>query len=141
PTPSPEPKSETTPVKPSESPQLSDNATPKSTPQAKPAASPAVASGSTPTDDSKAASKPHRFGFDKLKYVPSLTLAIKSQPAQFDFPESSRPKERATFTDGTLQLSLRSELARGHFGSQTQFDFAGSTFQQEALRFGTLGNR
>ena len=30
-------------------------------------------------------------------------------------------------------------MTRGRFGSQTQFDFAGSTFQPEALRFGTLG--
>jgi hypothetical protein len=99
---------------------------------AKPEAAPAV-----PAD----VRKPRRWGFDKLEYVPSLTLAIKSQPAQFNFPESTRPTERATSTDGTLQFSLRSEMARGRFGAQTQFDFAGSTFQQEALRFGTLGSK
>lgn len=87
------------------------------------------------------APKRRKFGFDKLKYVPSLTLALKAQPAQFDSPESLRPAQRATFIDGTLQFSLRSEMARGRFGSQTQFDFAGSTFQSEALRFGTLGPR
>src|SRR5205823_14682343 len=82
---------------------------------------------------------PGKFGFDKSGSLPSLVLAIKSQPAQFDFPASSRPKERATFTDGTLQFSMRNEMTRGRFGAQTSFDFAGSTFQPEALRFGTLG--
>ena len=99
---------------------------------AKPDATPKVA------EDAR---KPRRFGFDKMNNVPSLTLAIKSQPAQWDFPASLRPAQRATFTDGTLQFSLRSEMARGRFGSQTQVDFAGSTFQPEALRFGTLGPR
>ncbi|HEY0349242.1 MAG TPA: hypothetical protein VGC60_13915 [Pyrinomonadaceae bacterium] len=108
----------------------------------KPAAavSPGQADGSVakPSQDS---SKPGKFGFDKWASVPSLALAIKSQPAQIDFPASSRPKERATFTDGTLQFSMRNEMARGWFGAQTSFDFAGSTFQPEALRFATLGNK
>jgi hypothetical protein len=80
------------------------------------------------------------FGFEKMDYVPSLTIGMKSLPAQFNFPASTRPSERATFTDGTLQFSLRSEMARGPFASQASFDFAGSTFQPEALRFGSLGN-
>lgn len=82
-----------------------------------------------------------RFGFDKMDLVPSLTLSSNSQPAQFNFPAETRPSERATFIDGTMQFSLRSEMARGRFGAQTQFDFAGSTFQADALRFGTLGDR
>ncbi len=76
----------------------------------------------------------------KFKFTPSLTLAVKSQMAQFNFPVDTRPTERATFTDETLQLSLRSEGSHGIFSSQTQIDFAGSTFHPEALRFGTLGN-
>src|SRR5207244_9617816 len=35
--------------------------------------------------------------------------------------------------------SFKTELARGSFSSQTQWDFAGSSFQKEALRFGELG--
>src|SRR6266576_1133024 len=98
---------------------------------------PAVAGGSTApatsrttgsTGNGEAPTKEKgKFGFEKWASVPSLTLAIKSQPAQFDFPASSRPKERATFTDGTLQFSMRNEMARGWFGAQTSFDFAGST--------------
>jgi len=94
--------------------------------------------GSSPAADS---AKPGKFGFEKFGYVPSLTLAIKSQPAQFNFPDSTRPTERATFTDGTLQFSMRNEMTRNWFGSETSFDFAGSTFKSEALRFGTLGNK
>jgi hypothetical protein len=105
------------------------------------ASSPPPAKPEITPNASETQPKPRKFGFDKLEYVPSLTLAIKSQPAQFDFPASTRPTQRATFTDGTLQFSLRSEMTRGHFGAQTQFDFAGSTFQQEALRFGTLGDK
>ena len=81
-----------------------------------------------------------RWGFDKITALPSLNVAVKSQPVQSNFPESARPAERATFTHGTLQFSLRNEMARDWFVVQTRADFAGSTFQQEALRFGTLGD-
>ncbi|HXG65158.1 MAG TPA: hypothetical protein VNO70_08620 [Blastocatellia bacterium] len=80
-----------------------------------------------------------RFGFDKLDLVPSLTLNIKSQPAEKSFPEANRPP-RPTFTDLTMQASLKTEMARGIFNAQHQFDFVGSSFQQEALRFGELGD-
>jgi hypothetical protein len=79
-----------------------------------------------------------RFGFDKLDFIPSLTLSLNSQPAQSTFPLSNRP-ERATFTEGNLQLSLRSTMSRGAFESQNQFDFIGASFQPAALRFGQLG--
>jgi hypothetical protein len=72
---------------------------------------------------------------------PSVTLGIKRQPVQFNFPANARPSQRATFTDRTLQFSMRNEMTRGWFGAQSSFDFAGSTFQAEALRFGTLGNK
>ena len=36
---------------------------------------------------------------------------------------------------------MRNEMTRGWFGAQSSFDFAGSTFRAEALRFGTLGNK
>ncbi len=110
----------------------------------------AVTNGSSPVDSEKpgpsavtadASTTHHPFGFSEWKYVPSLTLAIKSQPAQFNSPDSTRPAERATFTDGTLQFSMRNQLSRDWFGAETSFDFAGSTFGQEALRFGTLGEK
>jgi hypothetical protein len=67
-------------------------------------------------------------------------LSINSQPAQSNFPASSRP-DRATFTDLNLQGSFKSEMSSGIFTSQMQFDLVGSSFQQAALRFGQLGER
>ncbi len=75
----------------------------------------------------------------KMTFLPSLTFTIKSQPAQSTFPDSDRPA-RATFTDLTMQATLKNDAALGIFKSQSSFDFAGSSFEQEALRFGTLGN-
>ena len=99
----------------------------------------ASAGASSPTGDSQVKQKREKFGFDKFAYVPSVTISIKSQPAQFNFPSDTRPTERATFSDGTLQFSMRNQMTRGWFGAETSFDFAGSTFRAEALRFGTLG--
>jgi hypothetical protein len=75
-----------------------------------------------------------------LGFTPSFAFSIKSQPFQKNFPLESRPTERATFTDFTLQGSVRTEIKHRGFTSQTNFDFAGSSVQQEALRFGALGN-
>ncbi|HWP42961.1 MAG TPA: hypothetical protein VNO14_06990, partial [Blastocatellia bacterium] len=90
--------------------------------------------------DDQAQPAQKRLGFEKLDAIPSITLNIKSQPAQSSFPDSNRP-ERPTFTDLTMQGSFRTEMARGPFSSQMQFDFVGSSFQNEALRFGDLGDR
>jgi len=137
---------------------------PTPTPELKPAnvvadSQSANGSGGTPADgasngkvnSSESPNKPadpktepavrHLWGFEKMEFVPSVTIAVKSQLLQLNFPADSRPATRATFNDVTLQFSLRSESKRGPFGAQTQFDFAGSSFQEEALRFGTLGNK
>lgn len=79
-----------------------------------------------------------RFGFEKLAFIPSIAINVKSQPAQSNFPVANRP-ERPTFTDLNMQASIKSDVARGPFNSQTQFDFVGASFQKEALRFGELG--
>jgi hypothetical protein len=75
----------------------------------------------------------------KYQLLPSLTLGFKSQAAESHFPATNRP-ERPTYGDFTLQGSLRTELERGGFNSQTQFDLVGSSYQKEALRFGERGN-
>ena len=93
----------------------------------------------TPSDTANPTPAPRALGFEKMNLVPSVAVGIESQPAQFNFPFTTRPAERATFTDITLQSSLRSEVTRGPLASETQFDLAGSSFQQAALRFGSLG--
>src|SRR5262245_37008132 len=73
----------------------------------------------------------------RIKFTPSLTLTVPSQPAQSTSP-GPQP-ERATFIQVNMQASIRNEAEYGIFHTQSSFDFAGSSFQNEALRFGTEG--
>jgi hypothetical protein len=75
----------------------------------------------------------------KEKFTPSLTFTVPSQPAQSTFPDPQ--PARATFIELTMQASLKNEASYGILSSQSQFDFAGSSFKKETLRFGTLGNQ
>ncbi len=81
-----------------------------------------------------------RFGFDKMEFAPQLNIGFKSQFAETHFPEANRP-DRPTFADATMQGTWKTDLARGAFNIQNQFDFVGSSFRNEALRFGDLQNR
>ncbi len=76
-----------------------------------------------------------------FNFIPTLTLSLKSQPFQSNFPLENRPAERATSTDFTLQGSIKNEYKFGGISSDSNFDFAGSSFKQEALRFGELGDK
>jgi hypothetical protein len=93
-----------------------------------------------PSKDGTAPPSRRKWGFDKAALIPSFTLGLKSQVAEAHFPASSRPP-RSTFADLSLQSSIRSEMARGIYNSQLQFDVLGASFQQEALRFSQDGNR
>lgn len=95
----------------------------------------AVATAQTPAEPVK-----RRFGFDKLDLAPSLNIGFKSQFAETHFPDSNKP-ERPTFADATLQGTWKSEMARGTFNMQHQFDIVGSSFRNEALRFGEQGDK
>ncbi len=121
---------------PSEAPEKTEkpaeSATSTETPTEKPAET---------TAESETRPKVRKFGFDEVTFAPTLVLTLKSQPAQFNDPGTTRPAQRATFTDGTLQSTFKLGFARGAFKGTAQADFAGSTNQEEALRFGTLGNR
>jgi hypothetical protein len=75
----------------------------------------------------------------RANITPSITIGMKSQAAESHFPDSNRPP-RPTFADLTLQGSLKSDMARGAFNSQTEFNVVGSSFRQEALRFATERN-
>jgi hypothetical protein len=81
-----------------------------------------------------------RSGFDKMDFAPQLNIGFKSQFAETHFPEANRPA-RPAFADATLQGTWKNEMARGAFNMQNQFDFAGSSFRSEALRFGDLQDR
>jgi hypothetical protein len=81
-----------------------------------------------------------RFGFDKLDFAPQLNIGFKSQFAETSFPEANRP-DRPTFADATMQGTWKTDMARGAFNMQSQFDFVGSSFRNEALRFGDLQGR
>jgi hypothetical protein len=81
-----------------------------------------------------------RFGFDKLDFAPQFNIGFKSQFAETSFPEASKP-DRPTFSDATLQGTWKNEMVRGAFNMQSQFDFVGSSFRNEALRFGELQGR
>lgn len=126
---------------------VSPEKAPETAPPAESGEKPAEAPGTeataekTETPAAETAPKVRRFGFDEITFTPSLTLTMKSQPAQFNDPGSTRPAQRATFTDGTLQSTVKIAVVRGGFKASAQGDFAGSTNQEEALRFSTLGNR
>ena len=81
-----------------------------------------------------------RFGFDKLDFAPQFNIGFKSQFAETSFPEANKP-DRPTFADATLQGTWKNEMVRGAFNMQSQFDFVGSSFRNEALRFGDLQGR
>lgn len=83
---------------------------------------------------------PRTFGFDKFQWIPQLNVGLKAQFAETHFPASNRP-QRSYFNDFTLGGSFRSDMARGPFSVQTQYDMVGSSFRGEALRFGVLGQQ
>jgi len=77
-------------------------------------------------------------GHQESSFIPSLTIGIKAQPAESHFPDSN-PPERQRYADFTLQGSLRAEARNGITGFQSQFDVAGSSYRNEALRFAQEG--
>lgn len=98
-----------------------------------------VAADSTTEAANESPRKARKWGFDKAEVNRTVTVNIEAQPVAKHFPISTRPA-RSTYTDVTLQGSLRTELARGVFGMQSNFDIVGASFAGQALRFGELGN-
>ncbi|MEW6125727.1 MAG: hypothetical protein AB1757_01580 [Acidobacteriota bacterium] len=99
---------------------------------------PSAAPVETADAGQSANSKKKRF-VEKVGITPALTVGIKSQLQEFHFPDTNAPA-RSQFTDFIIQGSFKSEMTNGETGYQSQFDVAGSSFQQEALRFAQLGN-
>ncbi|MGI9066168.1 MAG: hypothetical protein ACR2HX_07180, partial [Pyrinomonadaceae bacterium] len=111
-----------------------------------PAAPPSTTIASAVTANSPATNsqsgsdgKRKQWGWDTFEWKPSLTLSFKTESAVLYYPDNNRP-QRLNFTDVTLQGSLQSNLARGRFKSASQFDFVGSSYQRDALRFGNNGD-
>src|SRR5215510_3412615 len=99
------------------------------------------ASGQPISQAQPSAADPAKTGTaKKYGFTPSLTLGMKSQMTERHFPDSNRPP-RSTFSDMTLQASLKSEMTNGWFGNQMQFDVVGSSFRNEALRFSSLADK
>jgi hypothetical protein len=74
----------------------------------------------------------------KTEFTPNLSLNGKGQNQTLAFPRESA-SERNPFTDLAGQGNLIFKATRRGWTFSNQFDFAGSTFKQEALRFGELG--
>ncbi len=94
----------------------------------------ASANNATPTPK-------RRWGFDKIEPIKNISLNLKSQPGSRVFPVPPPGTARETFTDLTGQMALGATFTRGAFVWSNRFEMAGSSFQNEALRFGELGQR
>ncbi|MGH9838763.1 MAG: hypothetical protein ACREEM_08265 [Blastocatellia bacterium] len=107
--------------------------------EAQPATDASAKQESTPQPTPQQAEPPvkRRFGFDKFDLAPQFNIGFKSQFAETHFPDSNKPV-RGAFADATVQGTWKSEMARGAFNMQHQFDIVGSSFRNEALRFGDL---
>ncbi len=73
-----------------------------------------------------------------FKFLPTFTISMESQPFQSNFPAETRPDKRATFTDFNLTGSVKTEAKVGNLTNESNFDFAGSSFKEKTLQFGTL---
>jgi len=103
-----------------------------------PVAQPESVSAEPAAANSAQAEAKRRFGFDKLEFAPTINVGLKSQFAEIHFPDANRP-ERPRFTDATIQGSLKTEMSRGGFSMQNQYDVVGSSFRNDALRFAARG--
>lgn len=102
-------------------------------------ASAVTANSSATNSQSAPDGKRKPWGWDIFEWKPSFTLSFKAESAVLYYPDNNRP-QRLNFTDVSLQGSLQTKLARGRFNSESQFDFVGSSYQREALRFGSNGD-
>lgn len=73
-----------------------------------------------------------------LTITPKLSVNFKSQMLDAR-TGSAGQSERPTFADIAFTGGIAAQYQRGNLNLQTNINLAGSTFQQEALRFGTLG--
>jgi len=75
-----------------------------------------------------------------VEFTPNVALNVKGQNQTKTFPEDNAP-ERNPFTDLAGQGNILFKVSKRGWTLNSQFDFAGSSFIQEALRFGELENK
>lgn len=75
----------------------------------------------------------------EIEFTPNVALNIKGQNQTLSFPQESAP-ERNPFTDLAGQGTINFKVTKRGWTFNNQFEFAGSSFKQEALRFGELQN-
>lgn len=95
------------------------------------------ASGDTNIAPTETASTENPDGFE---FTPNVVLNVKSQNQIKSFPDGSAP-ERNPFTDLAGQGTFSIKIAKSGWALSNQIDLAGSSFRQEALRFGELENK
>jgi hypothetical protein len=81
-----------------------------------------------------------RLGFVSTKFEPSAEITGKGQFGAKTFPEEPT-SDRDQFQDATTQLGMRTELVRPAFTVRGEAQMSGVTLQNEALRFGSEGER
>jgi hypothetical protein len=103
---------------------------------------PGVATSGTGTQPTTPVTPPpeNSSGPKAFQFVPSVSVNIKGQSTVLFFPSTSRP-DRVNFTDIAFQASFQGNYTGPDLTVQNQFDLAGSSVQNEALRFGDLGNK
>lgn len=106
--------------------------------EAKPAEKAAEPAAET-TSAATASETPKTESGRLFKFLPTFTISMESQPFQSNFPVESRPEKRATFNDFNLTGSIKTEGKVGNVTQESNFDFAGATFKEKTLQFGTLG--
>lgn len=74
----------------------------------------------------------------KMEFTPNVSLNVKGQNQNLTYPREAAP-ERNPYTDLAGQGDINFKIERGGWALTNQFNFAGSSYQQEALRFGELG--
>jgi hypothetical protein len=79
-------------------------------------------------------------GFEKSRFDPKLDLANKST-VDSNARGSAVPPPRPTYADLTGRGGVGFEFARDRFGVEGSFNAAGSSYRNEALRYGELQSR
>ena len=79
-----------------------------------------------------------RGGFERATFGPKIDLNNKGQLDEAHDPATNAPP-RSTYQDFGMQTNFQSEFARGDFILSGQANVIGTSYENEALRFGTEG--